>query len=169
MKNNRLIFIAMLLLLFKALPVLASEVELVSDFLSDVKNYAYKNQLKAKTLVIAKDIENIKIKILKQIDKTPSLCYELQSITLANRELSYLFNDILKDLKAKQKFEILQKNSNKGLNTAIPVKQSKIPLKYKISMAEQMFYYFKFTSRYVSKANRFDEDSHEILKENESI
>ena len=169
MKNNFSIFIAIFLLLFKVLPVFASEVESMSDFIYDVKNYAYKNQLKAKTLVIAKDIENIKIKILKQIDKTPSLCSELQSIILTNRELSYLFNDILKNLKEKQKFEILQNNSNKGLNTAITGKQSKMPLKYKISMAEQMFYYFKFTSRYVSNANRFVEESPEILKEYESI
>jgi len=169
MKNNRLIFIAMLLLLFKALPVLASEVELVSDFLSDVKNYAYKNQLKVKSFVTVRDIKNIKRKILRQIDEAPSLCSELQDFTRANSELSYLFNGILRDLKEKQKFELLQKNSNKSSNAAMAVKQSKRPLKYRLSMAEQMFYNFKFTSCFVSTAKIFVEESPEILKEYESI
>jgi hypothetical protein len=168
MKNIYLIFITIFVLLFKALPVFALEAERTNNFLSDVKNYVYKNQLKVKNQTIIKDLTNIKIKILKQINQAPSLYDELQNFAIANRGLSYLFNDMLKDLKEKQKFEILQKHSNNGSNATL-IKRSKTSLKYRLTMAEQMFYYFKFTSRFVSAANRFIEESPEILKEYESI
>ncbi|MEZ7892249.1 MAG: hypothetical protein QMC67_10915 [Candidatus Wallbacteria bacterium] len=165
MKKCCLTLIILILLLIKN-QLLALEFTDVNDFISDVKNYSYKSQFKIKNNTTSKDIENLKIKILKQIEDNPSLLHEIQNFIRENKELSFLFNDMLKGLKEKQKFEMLQNGLNQNSKSVISKTNSEV--KYKISLAEKLFYYFKFTSAF-NNNSRFVNESPEILKEYTSI
>lgn len=171
MKKCCLTLIIIFLLLVKTLPLLALELNNVKDFISDIKNYSYKSQFKIKNKTTLKDISNLKIKILRQIKENPLLTNEIQNFIRENRELSFLFNDMLKDLKEKRKFEMLQNVLNK--NSTITFKNNsdevKKSLKYRLSFAEKLFYYFKFTSYCDSNKKRSVDESPEILKEYTSI